>query len=98
MTENGTEAGVQCRACGCKRLKTTNTWEREVIWLGVKRRYIRRRRVCQHCGKPFTTVEHEELDGNTGVPDVPSSVLPNPFVGGQAPGNPFIPPDSGENP
>lgn len=66
---------LECPNCGCRvGNKITHSVPREITWRGVKRTTIRRRRVCRHCGLPWTTVEHIEDENNPGFPDAPPVV------------------------
>lgn len=42
--------GLECRDCGCRRFRTVYTKRR-------RNGTIQRRRECENCGRPMTTVE-----------------------------------------
>lgn len=64
---------VECPDCGCRYCPVSYTRHATVTVNGVKRSHTRRARICQHCGRPFTTIETLEDNNNPGMPDVPPS-------------------------
>lgn len=48
-TPAGQGGGIECRKCGCVDLRVTRTWRGP--------RFIRRTRVCRHCGTRNVTTE-----------------------------------------
>lgn len=68
--------GFRCKHCYSPISKITNTWTNTVTYYGVTKTYIKRRRVCIHCGLPFTTIETIEDETN---PNNPEIVTPPPL-------------------
>lgn len=62
METKDEEGGFRCSNCHSRFHKVTNTWQHSVKWQGRVKTIIRRRRVCEHCGLPFTTIETHEED------------------------------------
>lgn len=59
---NPLRGGILCPNCGCAHHSVINTVQSESNFWGVKKQYIRRRRVCRHCQLPFHTREVVEPD------------------------------------
>lgn len=83
------DKGFECRHCGCRQSKVTNTWTYTVTYYGKTKVLKKRRHTCRFCGLPYTTIETMEDDDNPGnpelvtpppIPDVPSPKPPVPPV------------------
>lgn len=93
METKDEEGGFRCSNCHSRFHKVTNTWQHSVKWRGRVKTIIRRRRVCEHCGLPFTTIEtHEEDVVDLIQPVSPKRNLPPKEDPGkdQPPTNPFL--------
>ena len=64
---NPIEGGILCPNCGCPHHYVTDTRQSETKFWGIRKQYIRRRRVCRYCQLPFQTREVIE-------PDLPDTI------------------------
>lgn len=54
---------IECKRCGCKHSKVTNSYRKDGRYRGKQITVIRRRRSCRFCGYCWFTTEHfEDLD------------------------------------
>jgi hypothetical protein len=66
INRNGEEViGIRCPHCNCPHHSVEETRMSTVKFHGIKREYIRRRRLCRYCGLIFNTREVVEPE----VPD-----------------------------
>ena len=49
---NKSDGGLVCQQCGCRHFRTYNTFQ-------SPNGYVRRRKICRHCGTFISTVEKE---------------------------------------
>lgn len=69
---------IECRHCGCRVSKVTNSTKHEVMYLGKKTTVIKRYRRCFHCNLPYTTVEAYEDEENSKLPEGVTPFKPAP--------------------
>jgi len=68
-----------CPNCGCKHCPTTNTYTRKIIFRGREKTFVRRRKICRHCGTAFYSqerLEEELLEEQTN----PQAYPENPYL------------------
>lgn len=66
--------GIRCPHCNCGYCPVRHTMPaREITFRGKKHIIIRRKRICQHCNVPFTTVETPESEELLGLPAIVES-------------------------
>lgn len=70
---------IECRFCGSRLSKVTNTWQIEAKFRGKCKTIIKRRRECLHCRLPFTTIETYESEDIPNHPDFDAAV-PHPTL------------------
>lgn len=76
---------LRCPDCNCAHSKVTNTWEHEITVRGRTYVYVRRRRVCRHCGRAYYGKEYGEEDVSPKTeadepPPPPGLPKENPFL------------------
>jgi hypothetical protein len=77
--------GFRCRFCHSRISTVSKTETFTITYYGQQKTLIKRRRVCFHCGIPFTTIETVEDEENPGNPEL---VTPPPLP----PATPYKPP------
>ena len=65
--------GIRCPHCNCGYCPVRHTEIRTIKFQGKEHTVVRRKRVCQHCNLPFTTVETPESEDVLGIPAIISS-------------------------
>src|SRR5688572_5551446 len=73
VLERTVKEGIRCPHCNCGYCPVRHTEIREITFRGKKLVMVRRKRVCQHCNVPFTTVETPESEDVLGLPAIVES-------------------------
>ncbi len=64
---------MECRKCGCRVCRVTNTYTHDFTFRGKKVTRVRRRRVCRNCATVFHTFEsHTDVIQELTKPDEPT--------------------------